>query len=107
MLRRKTSTQKLAPLLPKLRGYFAEFLHHDSLDHLGILYLTTCVGFGYGPLQTSLEDFLGSIGSSTSPYGSALSLRDCSADFPTEPPTLLPQVNHRLGWTTFLRLSIA
>ena len=40
-----------APLLPKLRGYFAEFLNHSSLDHLGILYLTTCVGLGYGPLE--------------------------------------------------------
>ncbi|GGI12236.1 hypothetical protein GCM10007368_40150 [Isoptericola cucumis] len=30
-----------APLLPKLRGHFAEFLNHDSLDRLGILYLTT------------------------------------------------------------------
>ena len=39
------------PLLPKLRGYFAEFLNHSSLDHLGILYLTTCVGLGYGPLE--------------------------------------------------------
>jgi hypothetical protein len=38
-----------APLLPKLRGHFAEFLNHSSPDRLGILYLTTCVGFGYGP----------------------------------------------------------
>ena len=30
-----------APLLPKLRGHFAEFLNHDYLDLLGILYLTT------------------------------------------------------------------
>ncbi|CPU68007.1 Uncharacterised protein [Mycobacteroides abscessus] len=30
-----------APLLPKLRGHFAEFLNHDSLDRLSILYLTT------------------------------------------------------------------
>ena len=30
-----------APLLPKLRGYFAEFLNHDSLERLGILYLIT------------------------------------------------------------------
>jgi hypothetical protein len=30
-----------APLLPKLRGHFAEFLNHDSLDRLGILYLIT------------------------------------------------------------------
>jgi hypothetical protein len=37
------------PLLPKLRGHFAEFLNHSSLVRLGILYLTTCVGFGYGP----------------------------------------------------------
>ena len=30
-----------APLLPKLRGHFAEFLNHDSLDRLSILYLNT------------------------------------------------------------------
>ena len=42
------------PLIPKLRGYFAEFLHHDYLDRLGILYLSTCVGLGYGPQHTSL-----------------------------------------------------
>ena len=39
---------KSVPLLPKLRGQFAEFLHNSSLKRLGILYLTTCVGFGYG-----------------------------------------------------------
>ena len=50
-------------LLPKLRRYFAEFLNHSSLDRLGILYLTTCVGLGYGPQQHSLEAFLGSMGS--------------------------------------------
>ena len=37
----------VAPLLPKLRGQFAEFLNHSSLDRLSILYLTTCVGLGY------------------------------------------------------------
>ncbi len=37
-----------APLLPKLRGNFAEFLNEGFLDHLGILYLSTCVGFGTG-----------------------------------------------------------
>ena len=36
------------PLIPKLRGQFAEFLQHRSLKRLGILYLPTCVGFGYG-----------------------------------------------------------
>ena len=53
----------MVPLLPKLRGQFAEFLNHSSPDRLGILYLTTCVGLGYGPHESSLEAFLGSMGS--------------------------------------------
>src|SRR5690349_12486752 len=35
-------------LLPKVRRQFAEFLQETSLKRLGILYLPTCVGFGYG-----------------------------------------------------------
>ena len=35
-------------LLPKVRRQFAEFLQDTSLKRLGILYQTTCVGFGYG-----------------------------------------------------------
>src|SRR5262249_10943617 len=46
-----------APLLPKLRGYFAEFLRESCLAHLGILYLTTCVGLGYGHQPLSLRRF--------------------------------------------------
>jgi hypothetical protein len=38
----------MAPLLPKLRGHFAEFLFEGSSDRLSILYLPTCVGFGTG-----------------------------------------------------------
>jgi hypothetical protein len=38
----------VAPLLPKLRGHFAEFLFEGSPDRLSILYLPTCVGFGTG-----------------------------------------------------------
>src|SRR5207249_449989 len=34
------------PLLPKLRGHFAEFLQHRSLKRLGMLYQSTSVGFG-------------------------------------------------------------
>ena len=56
-----------ALLLPKLRRYFAEFLNHSSPDRLGILYLPTCVGLGYGHRANSLEAFLGSMGSVTSP----------------------------------------
>ena len=57
----------VVPLLPKLRGQFAEFLNQGSLDRLGILYLLTCVGLGYGHLNHSLEAFLGSMGSVASP----------------------------------------
>ena len=57
-------------LLPKLRRHFAEFLQHRSLKRLGILYQSTCVGFGYGlmwelfpgtasrPLQSNKEEQL-------------------------------------------------
>ena len=38
----------MAPLLPKLRGHFAEFLDNASPAGLGILSLSTCVGFRYG-----------------------------------------------------------
>ena len=43
---------QLAPikvtLIPKLRVQFAEFLQYSSLKRLGMLYLSTCVGLGYG-----------------------------------------------------------
>ena len=94
-----------APLLPKLRGQFAEFLNQGSLDRLGILYLPTCVGLGYGHLDHSLEDFLGSMGSVASPNtarhqvsGLAAS-RICLGGLPTP----LPQDDHRLGRATLLR----
>jgi hypothetical protein len=38
-------------LLANLRRYFAEFLKHGSLKRLGILYQSTCVGFGYGLME--------------------------------------------------------
>ncbi len=57
----------MGPLLPKLRGQFAEFLNHSSPERLSILYSTTCVGLGYGPYMHSLEAFLDSTGSLTSP----------------------------------------
>ena len=54
-----------APLLPKLRGYFAEFLSGRSLTRLGILSLSTCVGLRYGQPKDSLEVFLGSMESAS------------------------------------------
>ena len=40
----------VAPLLPKLRGHFAEFLDNASPVGLGILSPSTCVGLRYGCL---------------------------------------------------------
>ena len=37
-----------APLLPKLRGHFAEFLNKSSPVRLRILFSPTCVGLRYG-----------------------------------------------------------
>ena len=42
-------------LLPKVRRQFAEFLQDTSLKRLGILYLTTCVGFGYGLYEEAIS----------------------------------------------------
>ena len=39
-----------APLLPKLRGHFAEFLNNASSVGLRILSSSTCVGLRYGPI---------------------------------------------------------
>ncbi len=36
------------PLLPKLRGYFAEFLREVSLARLSLFDSPTCVGLRYG-----------------------------------------------------------
>jgi hypothetical protein len=51
-----------ALLLPKLRSHFAEFLNQSYLAHLSILYLSTCVGLGYGHHMNSLDAFLGGMG---------------------------------------------
>ena len=44
-------SRREAPLLPKLRGQFAEFLNEGSSDRLGMLYPSTCVGLRYGRLR--------------------------------------------------------
>jgi hypothetical protein len=95
-------------LLPKLRTQFAEFLNQSSLDRLRMLYVSTCVGLGYGHLDHSLEAFLGSIGSLASPERLGIVPQDmtpriCLGSLPTH----LPQDYHRLGRATFLRPPIA
>src|SRR5271169_2316941 len=54
-------------LIPKLRVQFAEFLQHSSLKRLGILYLSTCVGFGYGLRQSYFQEPLQSREQSSKP----------------------------------------
>ena len=50
-----------APLLPKLRGHFAEFLNNASPARLRILSSSTCVGLRYGYLIQFLLAFLVSV----------------------------------------------
>ena len=87
------------PLVPKLRGHFAEFLNHDSLDRLSILYLITCVGLGYGRLKPHADAFLGSIGSPNPPKtGSHHVSGTQPAHLTTDNPTRLDHDNHRVAW---------
>ena len=55
-----------APLLPKLRGHFAEFLNKGSPVRLRIFFSSTCVGLRYGHLKPYLAAFLASVDSPTS-----------------------------------------
>ncbi len=54
---KQVQSQTGAYLLPKLRYDFAEFLHPGSLKRLSILYLTTCVGLGYGSIYHKFRGF--------------------------------------------------
>ena len=93
-----------APLLPKLRGHFAEFLNQSYPDRLSILYLPTCVGLGYGHRVSSLEVFLGSVGSLTSPVTARHRISALRpTDLPMGPPTCLPRVQPAPGRPTLLR----
>ena len=78
----------VAPLLPKLRGQLAEFLNDSYPAHLSLLSQSTCVGFGYGRHESSLEAFPGSTAINTfdsltgaSPSG----LTPGKGDFPPSP----------------------
>ena len=102
------TSRKGAPLLPKLRGYFAEFLNQSSLERLGIFYLPTCVGLRYGLRDLNLEAFLGSRESTTSDHtvtDSRLSLKGNRICLVSKPKRLHPHPT--VGWPILLRPSIA
>ena len=90
--------QSWGPFIPKLQGQFAEFLGHDSLEHLRILSPTTCVGLRYGQYKHKFRSF-----SWKSDYGHyplirrlvVLSPSTKPADFPTGPISTGFNVNIR------------
>src|SRR5207244_5613873 len=53
----KALTPSRAPLIPKLRGYVAEFLHERSLERLRIFISPTCVSFSTGRLLQPRRGF--------------------------------------------------
>ena len=79
-----------APLIPKLRGDFAEFLNEGYLDHHSILYLPTCVGFGSGTRNLP-RGFSRRLGVRNSPAYSQLAshLRLCGPAFDKGHPYML------------------
>lgn len=87
----------MVPLLPKLRGHFAEFLNHDSPVRFSILYLTTSVGLGYGRLKPRVEAFLDSTGSPNFNHNS-LTIKPHPSrppDLPRRQATLLDAPSHK------------
>ena len=97
----------LAPLLPKLQGHFAEFLSRDSLERLGALHPTTCVGLRYGRFM--FTTFSGFSWKPLQNYHAARRLCVLSgspniADFPTTPiATPFNQLFHQLVFFSLLR----
>ena len=82
------------PLLPKLRGNFAEFLSESCLAHLSIFYQPTCGGLQYGYLIFSMRRFSWQCGINTnksvdSPHNA--SRLNALADFPTRTSYTLKQ----------------
>ena len=97
-----------AYLIPKLRYHFAEFLYPSSLKHLGILFLPTCVGLGYGCHNLKLRGFSWKqsinhfVSVETRHHVSVLKTRICLSLQPTRLNT-----HPTVCWPSFLRPPIA
>ena len=97
-----------APLLPKLRGHFAEFLLHKSLEHLRLLASPTCVRFRYGHLKHSPPRLFSAAGSTELrvPEGTLRhQLSAIQAFSLLETPPVLDRDDHRPAPASLLRPS--
>ena len=88
-----------APLIPKLRGHFAEFLFRGSLEHLRLLASPTCVRLRYGRMMNCPARLFLAVGSTAlggaklAPSASALGYPDGFAYLET-PTTLHRDIHH-------------
>ena len=87
------------PLLPKLRGHFAEFLLHSSLAHLRLLASPTCVRLRYGHKWNSPPRLFSAacFGSLPKARGPSVGVRSrlTRVFYPPGPPTALHRDNQR------------
>ena len=95
-----------APLVPRVRGHFAEFLHEGSPERLRILAWHTCVGLRYGPRGSSPAGFSWPDGhrasrSSCRPCGTGVSSTPTRIDPASPAGSPFPS-----GWRNLNRLSI-
>ena len=95
-----------APLLPKLRGHFAEFLLHSSLEHLRLLASPTCVRLRYGQKMHSPPRLFSAACLGRLPEDESSSRHQISATqvfYPPGPPTSLHRDDHRPALLSLLR----
>jgi hypothetical protein len=95
-----------APLLPKLRGHFAEFLLHSSLEHLRLLASPTCVRLRYGhkmhsPPRLFSAAWLGRLSGGEPPDRHRVSATQVF--YPPGPPTSLHRDDRRPALLSLLR----
>lgn len=94
---------KWAPLLPKLRGHFAEFLNNASPVGLRILSSSTCVGLRYGYSMNN-SGFSWYMAHMLRYFRSLhITSSDCLADLPTRLlPRLYRSFHSRLMLSTYV-----
>ena len=98
-----------APLIPKLRGHFAEFLFRKSLEPLRLLASPTCVGLRYGQQHSWSAKLFLAVGVSNplrNPEVPSASVLDYPSGFAyRETSTTLQRIFHHPPVTLLLRPS--